>query len=163
MIQLENIIFSFIHKVNTRWNAYDPKNLCDNFALLNRNQDGIQVYKCQGHPHQCVTNYIKFPQDFFLSLSFSQCQVNVTPGLVALRSKANNKYICADSNGSKPLIANRDAAAGWETFELVVINGDNVALKSKTNNLYISIGDDGKNILETFYNDKNEHNILLLG
>lgn len=57
--------------VNTRWDAYDPKNLCDNFALLNPNQDGIQVYKCQGHPHQCVTNYIKFPEDFFLSLSFS--------------------------------------------------------------------------------------------
>jgi len=25
------------------------------------------------------------------------------------------------------------------------------------------VDDDGKNILPTFYNDKNEHNILLLG
>jgi hypothetical protein len=45
------------------------------------------------------------------------------------------------------LSATRDAAAGWETFELVVVNGDNVALKSKANNQFVSIGNDGKNLL----------------
>jgi hypothetical protein len=42
--------------VNTQWDAYDPKDLCDNFVLLNTNSDGGQLYKCQGHPHQSVSS-----------------------------------------------------------------------------------------------------------
>jgi hypothetical protein len=44
-------------------------------------------------------------------------------------------------------VASRDAASGWETFELVVVKGDSVALRSKANNQYIGIGDDGRNLL----------------
>ena len=35
---------------------------------------------------------------------------------VALKSVANNKYVCAENGGSKPLIANRDKVGPWETF-----------------------------------------------
>lgn len=45
------------------------------------------------------------------------------------------------------MIANRDGAAGWETFELVVVKGDKVALKSKANGQYISAGNEGKDPL----------------
>jgi len=47
---------------------------------------------------------------------------------VALQSAANNKYVCAENGGQKPLIANRDAIAGWETFGLIDRGNGKVAL-----------------------------------
>ncbi len=40
--------------VDSRWDTHDPKDLCDNFALVSGNQGGLQVYKCKGHLHQNV-------------------------------------------------------------------------------------------------------------
>lgn len=42
---------------------------------------------------------------------------------VALRSMANGKFVCAEGAGGQPLIANRDAAQLWETFEVVFLEG----------------------------------------
>jgi hypothetical protein len=41
---------------------------------------------------------------------------------VALRSHANEKYVCADDATSpdRPLVANRSSINGWETFDLMV-------------------------------------------
>ena len=36
----------------------------------------------------------------------------------AFRSLANNKFVCAENAGDSALIANRDVASTWETFEL---------------------------------------------
>jgi hypothetical protein len=45
---------------------------------------------------------------------------------IALRSYANDKIVCADDGPSpeRPLVANRDAIGGWETFELLVQQAD---------------------------------------
>jgi hypothetical protein len=37
-------------------------------------------------------------------------------GSISLLALADGKYVCADSAGAKPLIANRAAAGAWETF-----------------------------------------------
>lgn len=45
--------------------------------------------------------------------------------------------MCAESEGQRPLIANRQKAGEWETFDLIVLHGDTVALKSHANGRYI--------------------------
>ena len=41
---------------------------------------------------------------------------------VALLALANNKYVCAESAGALPLIANRGPIGSWETFKLVQLS-----------------------------------------
>ena len=43
-------------------------------------------------------------------------------GRIALRSHANGKLVCAESDGNSPLIANRDAVGEWETFDLLLLD-----------------------------------------
>lgn len=41
--------------VDTRWEAYDPKNLCDSFTLLEGDSSGgHQTYKCNGHQRSVI-------------------------------------------------------------------------------------------------------------
>lgn len=40
---------------------------------------------------------------------------------IALRSQFNHKYVCAEKGGGHQLVANRDAAALWETFEVHIL------------------------------------------
>ncbi|CAF2949090.1 unnamed protein product [Rotaria sp. Silwood2] len=62
---------------------------------------------------------------------------NIATRMIALRSNANGKFACAENAGKNPLIANRDAVSGWETFELISLDGNNVALKSCANEKYV--------------------------
>ncbi|CAF2504829.1 unnamed protein product [Rotaria sp. Silwood2] len=62
---------------------------------------------------------------------------NAITKVIALRSNANGKFVCAENAGKSSLIANRDAASSWETFELISLDGNNVALKSHANGKYI--------------------------
>jgi hypothetical protein len=55
---------------------------------------------------------------------------------VAFQSKTNGKYVCAESAGAQPLIANRDAIGPWETFTLVPLN-NSIALRSEANGRYV--------------------------
>jgi hypothetical protein len=57
---------------------------------------------------------------------------------VAIKSGINNKYVCAESGGNKPLIANRDAVSTWETFELMPQSDGTVAFRSQVNNKYVT-------------------------
>ena len=38
------------------------------------------------------------------------------PNLVAFKSHANGKYVCAENAGASALIANRDRVGPWELF-----------------------------------------------
>ncbi|CAF4197761.1 unnamed protein product [Rotaria magnacalcarata] len=62
---------------------------------------------------------------------------------IALRSNANGKFVCAENGGSSSLIANRDNPQGWETFDLITLNGNNIALKSHANGQYVSVQNGG--------------------
>ena len=49
-----------------------------------------------------------------------QKQMQYTVNLLA----SNKKFVCAESGGGKEAKANRDKAKGWETFKVIMINGD---------------------------------------
>jgi uncharacterized protein len=63
--------------------------------------------------------------------------VPLSGGTVALRSKANNMYVCAENNGNAPLVANRAAAGSWETFTVVTNSDGSVSLRAQVNGLYV--------------------------
>jgi hypothetical protein len=53
----------------------------------------------------------------------SDVQPPADPRLVGHRAlrAANGQYVCAEDGGGRELVANRDQALGWETFELVTV------------------------------------------
>lgn len=72
----------------------------------------------------------------------------LVPGTtVSLRSQVNNQYVCADSGGSAPLIANRAAVGPWERFLVVDVGNGNVALRAQANNQYVCADDNGNSPL----------------
>jgi hypothetical protein len=64
--------------------------------------------------------------------------VPLAGGNVALRSTANNMYVCAENAGNSPLIANRAAAGSWETFARVINADGTVSLRATVNNKYVT-------------------------
>jgi hypothetical protein len=60
-----------------------------------------------------------------------------TTGAISLKAQANGLFVCADNAGASALIANRTAAGGWETFDVVDLGSGNIALKSRANGLYV--------------------------
>lgn len=42
----------------------------------------------------------------------------------------NNKYVCADESSNRIVIANRDKAGPWETFELIMLTNDKCAIST---------------------------------
>ena len=63
--------------------------------------------------------------------------VPLSGGNVALRSKANGQYVCAENNGANPLVANRATAGSWETFTLITNADGSVSLRATVNNKYV--------------------------
>jgi PKD repeat protein len=63
--------------------------------------------------------------------------VDLGGGNVALRSRANNMYVCADNAGANPLVANRTAVGPWETFALVRNADGSESLRATVNNMYV--------------------------
>lgn len=60
-----------------------------------------------------------------------------TTEVVAIRAKANNKYVSADNAGKSSLIANRTSVGAWETFDLIHINTTDVYLRAHANGKYV--------------------------
>ncbi|GFZ29516.1 hypothetical protein CSC2_00420 [Clostridium zeae] len=66
-----------------------------------------------------------------------------TTSIIAIKSMANNKFVCADNYGNNPLIANRDTYGAWEEFQEVDLGNGTVALKSLANNQFVSAQNGG--------------------
>ncbi|WP_433363968.1 ThuA domain-containing protein [Actinoplanes sp. CA-142083] len=64
--------------------------------------------------------------------------VTLSGGNVALRSKANGLYVCAENAGNNPLVANRAAVGSWETFALIRNSDGTVSLRATVNNRYVT-------------------------
>ena len=64
---------------------------------------------------------------------------------IALKA-CNGKFVCAEGKGEKALIANRDKAANWETFEWVK-KGKKTGLKAKCNGKHVCAEGAGKKAL----------------
>ncbi len=56
---------------------------------------------------------------------------------MALRSKANGQYVCAENAGANPLVANRAAVGAWETFARVNNPDGTISLRATVNNRYV--------------------------
>jgi alpha-L-fucosidase 2 len=63
--------------------------------------------------------------------------VDLGGGNVALRSRANNMYVCAEGAGAQPLIANRTAVGPWETFTRMNNGDGTISLRATVNNKYV--------------------------
>jgi hypothetical protein len=70
-----------------------------------------------------------------------------TGSTISLRAHANSMYVCADNAGANPLIANRTAIGGWETFDVLDAGSGNIALRSHANNEIVSADNAGANPL----------------
>ncbi|MEP7120756.1 MAG: cellulase family glycosylhydrolase [Byssovorax sp.] len=68
-------------------------------------------------------------------------------GRITLKSAVDNRFVCADNAGSTPLIANRDAALGWEHFD-VIQNGDgSVSFRAVANGRLVAAESSGNSPL----------------
>ncbi|GLY95302.1 PQQ-dependent sugar dehydrogenase [Actinoplanes sp. NBRC 103695] len=64
--------------------------------------------------------------------------VDLGGGGIALRSRANSQFVCADNSGADPLIANRPAAGSWETFTLIRNADGSESLRATVNGKYVT-------------------------
>ncbi|WP_238008226.1 PQQ-dependent sugar dehydrogenase [Dactylosporangium sp. AC04546] len=69
--------------------------------------------------------------------------VDLGGGKVALRSKANNMFVCAENAGANPLVANRAAAGAWETFILIRNADGSESLQAQVNGMYVVAENNG--------------------
>lgn len=67
--------------------------------------------------------------------------INLGYGKIALKG-LNGKFVCADLTKEKLLVADRDVAYTWETFEVVLLKEEKFALKT-ISGTYVSVNDSG--------------------
>lgn len=78
---------------------------------------------------------------------------------------SNGKYVCAEDNGNKALIADRDALASWETFSIIILprvsqSGNKLVALKAVNQKYVSAN--GENSLIASSSDIGENEIFEL-
>jgi hypothetical protein len=69
------------------------------------------------------------------------------PGVVSLRSRANNLYVSARNAGAASLQASAAAVGSWEQFDRVDLGGGNIALRARVNSRYVCAENAGSNPL----------------
>ncbi|MEV4516155.1 PQQ-dependent sugar dehydrogenase [Dactylosporangium sp. NPDC049525] len=62
---------------------------------------------------------------------------------VALKSKANGQFVCAENGGANPLLANRPSAGSWETFNLIRNADGSESLQATVNSQYVTAENNG--------------------
>ena len=88
-----------------------------------------------------------FPKMYFcsktnLKLYWKHFELNGNgDGTVSLKALANNKYICAESSGNSPLVANRDEIKEWERFTLHKQSDGSYSFKAKINSKFVTFKD----------------------
>ncbi|MEV4826327.1 PQQ-dependent sugar dehydrogenase [Micromonospora sp. NPDC049274] len=74
-------------------------------------------------------------------------RVDAGNGNIALRSRANGLYVCADNAGANPLIANRTTIGPWETFQIINNSDGTVGLRALANNQIVAAENAGAGAL----------------
>ncbi|MEV4532707.1 PQQ-dependent sugar dehydrogenase [Asanoa sp. NPDC049518] len=69
--------------------------------------------------------------------------VDLGGGNIALRSRANSMFVCAENAGAAALVANRAAAGSWETFTLVRNSDGSESLRATVNGMYVAAENSG--------------------
>ncbi|CCH18467.1 PQQ-dependent sugar dehydrogenase [Micromonospora lupini] len=74
-------------------------------------------------------------------------RVDAGNGNIALRSRANGLYVCADNAGANPLIANRTTIGPWETFQIINNSDGTIGLRALANNQIVAAENAGAGAL----------------
>lgn len=61
----------------------------------------------------------------------------VVQATISLQSMINNRFVCAESAGAKPLIANRTVVGEWEKFDLIGVGNGQVAMRAHANGRFV--------------------------
>jgi type 1 glutamine amidotransferase len=104
---------------------------------------GRAWYTGLGHTEQSYTDS-NFTRMLLggIQIAAGSVAANCSPGpapinFVALRARANNRYVSAANAGASALIANATAIGPWERFDLIDRGGGNVALRAQVNSRYV--------------------------
>ncbi|MBV1851603.1 glycoside hydrolase family 99 protein [Catellatospora tritici] len=62
---------------------------------------------------------------------------------LALRARANSRFVTADNAGASPLIAKGTTIGLWEQYDQLTLGGGNIALRSKANGLIVTADNAG--------------------
>jgi hypothetical protein len=88
------------------------------------------------------------PQQLVLIENQNQASKTLTAGIYTLKAKANGNFVCADSGGNKPLIANKSTVSGSsEKFQLVDRGNGKWAIKALVNNKFVCADNTGNSPL----------------
>ena len=112
---------------------YDPNHPLDDTLRLSISLDKPEQSKQIVYPPKSVVCFFRTPYRHELPPG---CDGGIRVK-AALRAMANGRLVCADNAGALPLVANRDRAGTWETFEIRVVGSNRIALKSAANNRYV--------------------------
>ncbi|CAF1539386.1 unnamed protein product, partial [Adineta ricciae] len=130
------------------------KRLKDNYDNVGLKQVQYDLVKNAGHDSSSMRNIVSAFFRSVLSDVHQTANDRIASGpsetayrVIALRSNANGKFVCAENAGRDSLIANRDSVAGWETFDMITLEGGNVALKSHANGRYVCAENGGNGTL----------------
>ncbi|ADE54017.1 beta-agarase [Coraliomargarita akajimensis] len=105
-----------------------------NELLQNNNTVSIEFPDDGGHVSSVTMQVFEF------SAALEHADTSLIGQTIALKAKANNKYVCADNVDpvNRTLWANRTAVGGWEKFVVVDAGGGLIALKANANGKYVS-------------------------
>lgn len=68
--------------------------------------------------------------------------------MVGLKSAATNKFVCAESGGTVPMLINRDGVGGdWEKFQKEDLGNGLFSLKSMANSRYVTVDTAAKTLM----------------
>lgn len=57
---------------------------------------------------------------------------------IQIKSAFNNQFVCAENQGATPLVANREAAQEWETFNVINNSDGTISFQAVANNKYVT-------------------------
>ena len=66
---------------------------------------------------------------------------------VTLQALVNGKYVCTESAGNMPLIADRGVIAGWEKFFMTDNPDGSVSFRANSNNRFVCADNQGNSPL----------------
>ena len=99
-------------------------------------RDEIKLYKNRILSDRLLVfeeNVKNISKDDFGSLVYHE-----SASRISIKAVANGRFVSADDNGKRPLIANKNFAGSWETFKMKKYPDGYITLMSLSNNKYVT-------------------------
>lgn len=134
--------------------TYESSQAVSNVAFLNPDNNIVMVVVNQNsdwQPFKVICNSKQFigwaPPNGVVTYRWQNNRTVNPEREITVKAAANGKYVCADDVGDSPLIANRDAASGWETFFLRDNGDGTVSLRAAANGKFVCADNGGNSPL----------------